>query len=57
MIQRKQLVNVYKQNLSLRVENKKLVEDLYLAKSMLSKKNFSIFFKETASSSSLKHGD
>jgi hypothetical protein len=57
MIQRKQLVNVYKQNLSLRADNRKLVEDLYLAKNMLSKKNLAIFLKETTSSSSPKHGD
>jgi predicted RNase H-like nuclease (RuvC/YqgF family) len=57
MIQRKQLVNVYKQNLSLREENRKLAEDLYLAKNMLSKKNLAIFLKEITSSSSPKHGD
>jgi hypothetical protein len=57
MIQRKQLVNVYKQNLSLREDNRKLVEDIYLAKNMLSKKNLAIFLKETTSPSSSKKGD
>jgi TolA-binding protein len=57
MIQRKQLVNVYKQNLSLGEKNRKLAEDLYLAKNMLSKKNLAIFLKETNSSSSPKHCD
>jgi hypothetical protein len=57
MIQRKQLVNIYKQNLSLREENKKLEEHLYLAKNILSKKNFAIFLKDITSSSSPKHDD
>jgi hypothetical protein len=57
MIQRKQLVNIYKQNLSLRAENRKLAEHLYLAKNMLSKKNLAIFLKEITSSSSPKHDD
>jgi hypothetical protein len=57
MIQRKQLVNMYKQNLSLREDNRKLAEDIYLAKNMLSKKNLAIFLKETTSPSSSKQGD
>ena len=57
MIQRKELVNVYKENLSLRVENRKLFEDLYLAKKILRKKNLAIFLKEITSSSSPKHDD
>jgi hypothetical protein len=56
MILRKQLVNVYKQNLGLGADNRKLAEDLYLAKNMLSKKNLAIFLKETTSSSP-KQGD
>jgi hypothetical protein len=57
MIQRKELVNVYKQNLSLRVENRTLFEDLYLAKKILRKKNLAIFLKETSFYGSLSHGD
>jgi oligoribonuclease NrnB/cAMP/cGMP phosphodiesterase (DHH superfamily) len=57
MIQRKELVNVYKQNLILRVENRKLFEDLYLAKKILRKKNLAIFLKETSFYGSLSHGD
>ena len=57
MIQRKQLVNVYKHNLRMRADNRNLDEDLYLAKNMLSKKNLAIFLKETTSPSSPKGGD
>jgi len=56
-IQRIQLVNMYKKNISLRADNRKLVEDVYLAKSMLSKKNLAIFLKETTSPSSSKQDD
>jgi hypothetical protein len=54
VIQRKQLINMYKQNLHLREDNKKLTKDLYLAKNMLSKKNLAIFLKEITSTSSPK---
>jgi hypothetical protein len=56
-VQRKQLVNIYKQNLNLRAENRKLTKHLYLAKNMLSKKNLAIFLKEITSSSSPKLDD
>ena len=50
-IQRIHIVNMYNQNLSLREDNRKLAKDIYLAKSMLSKKNLAIFLKETTSPS------
>jgi hypothetical protein len=56
-VQKKQLANIYQQNLILRVENRRLTENLYLAKNMLSKKNLAIFLKEIASSSSPKLDD
>jgi hypothetical protein len=40
---------MYKKNLSLRSSNKKLAEDAYLEKNMLSKENMEIFLKETSS--------
>jgi hypothetical protein len=43
MIQTKKLTNMYKQNLILRSYNRKISEDVYLAKNMLSKKNLAIF--------------
>jgi len=45
LIQGKQLTNMYKRNLSLRSYNKKLSEDVYLAKNMCSNKNLEIFLK------------
>jgi hypothetical protein len=35
-VQKKQLANIYKQNLSLRAEKRRLTKHLYLAKNMLS---------------------
>jgi hypothetical protein len=54
MIQRKQFIYIYKKNLSFRADNRKLIEDIYLAKNMLSNKNLAIFLKETTSPSSSK---
>jgi septal ring factor EnvC (AmiA/AmiB activator) len=56
-VQKKKLANIYKQNLSLRAENRRLTEHLYLAKNMLSKNNLAIFLKEIAPASSPKLDD
>jgi septal ring factor EnvC (AmiA/AmiB activator) len=56
-VQKKQLANIYKQNLILREENRRLTENLYLAKNMLSKKNLAIFLKEISPASSPKLDD
>jgi hypothetical protein len=56
-IQRTQLVNMYKQNIILRAANRKLTKHIYLAKTMLSKKNLAIFLEETTSPSSSKQDD
>ena len=55
-IQRAQWVSMYKQSLNLRSSNRKLAEDVYLAKNMLSKKNLKIFLNETSSSRPTNEG-
>ena len=47
-------MNVYKQNLMLRADHRRMEEKLYFAKSLLSKRNLVIFNKEIESNSSAK---